>query len=671
MNILLGLAVVAVVGTIAGLVFAFNDFNTGWEFYSIGDSFELKVAPNHLISCTIEDIFQIRYEDGRTVNAVWATDTFKPLIKYEVVQRHTRETLKSFPSDIYLKCDIPNNAETTVEGSFLVVATATDSTGKEVQVYSERITVSKRTLQDNVKIKLPSYLIKKADIDAKLDAGDGDYNSWVVVHVAPFLKFKIPIANSESLYSATELRTAYLAKILKEPPPSKTAALGTQTNIITFDPKVFQKPLTSPNSRFITVIGQIDHFKIEEGIPYVQLTDSTGKQSQKIRFTSYQNDDKDKWTEFKVTFALPEDVKSGIWTLIMKSDQPTRSQSTRTFEVLDAGSKPTSSGDTAGGSQETGGNTAKDVTIPAKVKVKYQVLYQGGEVLNNVAEEQGFSVDLQQIQLTNDIKDHNDVRYASTRLEPYLVFDSREQLNQFTPVSVDMNYETVITFQDQKLVLPAIQNKVTDFVNKNDFGIQLDTVLILADDIENQIVNSGLQIETETRYPVNIVVNIHGDIVLKDKDGNRYTGLVDGAAFEHNTFYTKNVVEKTDDDPAPEGKEKDANCITFFDYDVFDCKDDTTTTDGTVETVDTGDTKDDSGNPLDDLVGDIKDKAITTIGEAVICDQLNLPCVEAMPDTLQNLIDEAKNKPNYLLIGGIGLAVIIVIALIAKLAKGR
>ena len=167
MNILLGLGVVATIGVIVGLVFALNDFNTGWEFYSVGDAFTLSVAPNHLISCTIEDIFQIRYTDGRTLNAMWATDTFKPLINYDVVQRHTREKLQSFPSDIYLKCDVPNNAQTTVEGSFLVVATATDSKGKEVQVYSERITVSKRTLQDNVKIKLPSYLIKQADIDSR------------------------------------------------------------------------------------------------------------------------------------------------------------------------------------------------------------------------------------------------------------------------------------------------------------------------------------------------------------------------------------------------------------------------------------------------------------------------------------------------------------------------
>ena len=155
--IFLAFGIALVVGVF--LVYQFNSSGL-LEGYSIGRFFELSIAPNRLINCSIEDVLQLKYTSGKTINAMTAKDTFIPLIRYDLVDRNTRERFESFPSDIYLTCDIPSGSSisTLVSGSFQIYATASDPSRKDVVIYDKTIIIPEKVMKDNTKIDRKSVV---------------------------------------------------------------------------------------------------------------------------------------------------------------------------------------------------------------------------------------------------------------------------------------------------------------------------------------------------------------------------------------------------------------------------------------------------------------------------------------------------------------------------------
>ena len=409
------------------------------EGYSVGNNFELSVAPNYSIKCTIEDTMQIKYDSGRTVNGMTARETFNPLIRYDVVDRNSRELFNSFPSDIYLTCDVPN-VPVLLSGSFYVYATAADPTGRDVKIYEKTISVPEITITDNIRMKLPSYLIYQKDIDSQMPAGSGNYLSWIRIHTAPHLLFTIPSASSQSQYSGSDLQTSYSVRIIKDVPIT-SAAKGTQVSITSFSPKTFKLPLLNTQT-FLTVNGQMDYYTSGEGMPWITITDPSGLVSQKTRFTKVTNTDNDKWSEFSLTIQIPSSPKTGTYKIQMGSDQPLRTgKPTVTFEVVKADTPTTES--TTGGSGTSskcggtgqvdccsvgaGGGDGTNSCLPLKSYVAYTINLEGGAVTGTVPNVQLFDLKIiPKATITGDLKG-TQTRLAEIKLIPQIDFSGVTQ----------------------------------------------------------------------------------------------------------------------------------------------------------------------------------------------------------------------------------------------------
>lgn len=420
--------------------FLLPDLPDELQFYSVGDFFELTLSPNSLIKCTIEDKMQIQYSDGTKVDAQTVADTFNPLIKFDVVHRNTREQIASFPSDIYLTCTVPTNAQTKVSGSFYVIATASDPSGNEIKVYEKNIPFSERIIKNNVKIKLPSYLIHKNEIDSKMPTGSGDYTSWIRIHTAPFMTFNIVEANSKSTYTGKDLLTSYLVRIVKPISISQqTAAQGTQVKIISFDPKIFQLPLTN-TQKFITVRGQADNWKSTEGMPWIKIVNPSGVTIRELSFAKATNTDNDKWTEFIVSTQLPDSLQVGTWKIIMGSNQPLRSTlSTVTFEVLKDGIVPKPPRSSEPPVCDVKGTDNSCLSL--KSFVAYNINLDGGAVSGTVPNVQLFDVKvLYKATLTGDLKGTSK-KVAEIQLRPQLDLSKVTDQPIITNTQFKANYD--------------------------------------------------------------------------------------------------------------------------------------------------------------------------------------------------------------------------------------
>lgn len=513
---------------VIGYVFLYSPANGLIEGYSVGDIFQLTVSPNFLIKCTLHDELQGTYADGRTVTLLGGDTIFNPLIKYDVVNRNTREKFTAFPSDIYLTCAVPTNTPTTVSGSFNVLVTAEDPSGKNIVIQTKTIPVSERTLQNNVKVKLPSYYIKQDEIDSKMPTGSGDYTSWVRVHVAPFLTFKIPAASSTSTFSGEDILTSYLVRIVKDVPVTQ-AAKGTQVSIQTFDPKTFQLPLAS-NKGFITIIGQVDYYTDGEGVPWIRLIDPAGAASNKIRFTSFSNTDNDKWTEFKLTLKLPITLSKGTWKIEMGSDQTSRGKSVRTIEVLEATATPKPTTDSSAGNTNTGGSSTGTGDTSIKIKFKYELNYNG-EVVAGIIPEEGFNAVLKSLSLVDETR-------IGTQPLKEIKFEVLGYPNTaINPKANDLSVKGKVEIDGKSIDLSQLDFTVTKLNTKDTANIiHFAAVSLKPSTLESRI-KTSIGDPTIAAKKADVTVTIDGTFTGTTASGKDISGSVENAFLKFTTFY--------------------------------------------------------------------------------------------------------------------------------------
>ena len=665
-----------IISVIIIAILVINPFGTGLlDGYSVGRFFELSLSPNILIKCSIEDVLQLKYTSGKIVEAMTAKDTFIPLISYDLVNRNTREKLDSFPSDIYLTCDVPANNPVIVSGSFLVYATATDPTGRDITVYQKTITIPEKVVPDNKRMKLPSYTITQKEIDSLLPVGSGEYFTWIRVHTAPHLTFKIPSAVSTSSYSGSDLLTSYNVKVIKEVPIS-SAAKGTQVSITSFSPKIFNLPFIS-NTGFITIDGQVDEYALGEGLPYVIIRDKSsnsifGNLMQKIRFTEPSNKDNDKWTEFRLTIKLPDTIKTGTYTIEMGSDQPLRGKSTRTFEVLD----------TPAPTKETTTNNPQPTTTTttlssAKLALQYEIDLDSTTIKNDVTKEEGIKIDFIPLQFIKAA----DQRFIQIIVKPIMTLDNVSPSDYSSTIS-NLSYDAVLMLQSDVILaeLPSFNPGNNRITRDTDGYYHFPAVSLTSNMIEKQLITNQ-NISQVSPTDMIVKISISGTFDLTNQaDGKKFRGTISNAGIKYPITYdpTKpyNPVEpcqelsgqevidcKADNNIPPSGsggyceglnslecKEKygGAYCVDFF---------------GLETCFPTASTENDSNL---EITGK-EEKPEVDSGILTICDGDLSKCIELPKNPLNSL--NIPNMDNTIIYIGLGILLAIIIAVIIAKRK--
>lgn len=573
---------IAIIGIIAvaGTLIILSLLPKGFEYYSIGDAFQLSVAPNYLINCSGNNQLYIRYIGDINKYAVTSTyQQFYPQITYQLVSPSTKKLVDNFVNEIELTCDVPDPTKfpTTVEGNLIVSVTAYNSKGQQIIIVSPSIiTVTQRIVPDNIKIKLPAFQIEQEDIDSKLDTGTGSYPSQIRLFIVPNLTFKIGGGvNSISTYKDSNYITAFTALVQKQP-TAPSAPLGTTLIINAYSPKVFQQPLTY-TQRFLAVEVQADNWVADEGRPILIVSDPTKRPIMYVTPATTSNNDKDKYTEFQYYLQVPEIV--GTWTLEVKGsglDNP-RQHSVRTFEILAPSTIPKPITQTNPPSttsplqpepcQGLSGQALLDCkakppsttpiptpTLPIGTIGQLQFLYQAnfandiqtGRIPENIASSL-FTAEIKPL----------DIISASKTLSGKLFYTKVETILQLTapynnyqvvkPISITHTGYLTINNKDIRMsqydLLPLL-------VNTRDSGgfVHLTAFEITGQKIQ-QLLEQNAIIATKEGTRLDLAVDVTGSFTLIDYTGKQIPSIIKNARFIQQLLYIDITSSVGDQEP--------------------------------------------------------------------------------------------------------------------------
>jgi len=576
-----------------------DDFlGDGVEFVSVGDFFTFSHigTKNFAVECFTKDALEIKYEGQSTyVQVSHETRTERPT--FDIVNRHTGLKITDFRNAVHITCDFDESLIDTlsVKGK-ITFGITTNNGGADKLIKLVSVDIPSKTLKDNSPRLLVKLNFKSSEIEDLLLTNKADH-SWVKVIMSPQLTFtQVGPAGTQQSFIDTSLSTAYLVKKSVEDEPS--ASIGGFVRIDSFDPKSFTKPLSSPK-RFMTILGEADHYSSSEGVPTIQLIQPDGVLGGKIKMKELSNPSGDKWTQFTKTVQLPSDPKVGKWQIKMSSPAVTRQDSYRDFQVYPESEKddPVDEGTDK---SETGGDGTTTTGINLNAVVGFKIAYQGKTIQPPLTELEELSTSSFLFTPQSLVDDFDrphitDAKLTNIRLEATLL-----ETGDFRLVKSELNYDTTVTSEGKTGKLTPLDVAEVDVpqhldcYKKNTDGDCVEAIIvshtsITTKEIEDQLKALEITPKEDERIPVSLETNVNGEVTLRDPSGQRYEATIQDLIFKYETHYALASSLDTDgdgiaDDGSSTDDDTDGGCVDFFGIEIL-CPDDIEETETTLQEI--------------------------------------------------------------------------------------